>query len=111
MAITNKYQLFDLLMLFQDEHLHKNAFDPLAQHRDWCPWISVGKENVDPGAIPLLDGGAALHQQGWKAALDLLVPMKKNSNSAGSSPAQASQDSAFLLQTRKWCMGIHALPL
>ncbi|KAG8005626.1 NIPA-like protein, partial [Nibea albiflora] len=74
-----------------DGMLHKNAFDPLAQHRDWCPWISVGKENVDPGVIPSLDVGTALHQQGWKAALDLLVPMKKNSNTAGGSPAQASK--------------------
>lgn len=65
----------------------------------------MGKENVDPGAIPLLDGGAALHQQGWKAALDLLVPMKKNSNSAGSSPAQASQDSAFYYKPENGAWG------
>ncbi|XP_068611368.1 zinc finger C3HC-type protein 1 [Brachionichthys hirsutus] len=75
-----------------DELLHKSAFDPLAQHRDWCPWISVGKENVDPGAIPSLDGDAVLHQQGWKAALDLLLPMKNNLNTAGSSPAQGPRD-------------------
>lgn len=75
---------------FQDELLHKNTFDPLAQHRDWCPWIFVGKENVDPGTIPLLGENVASNQQGWKVALDLLVPIK-NSNSAASSPAQASQ--------------------
>lgn len=78
----------------QDELLHKNMFDPLAQHRDWCPWISVGKENVDPGTIPLLVEDAASNQQGWKAALDLIVPIK-NSNSAESSPAQASQVSCL----------------
>ncbi|CAB1438547.1 unnamed protein product [Pleuronectes platessa] len=72
-----------------DDLLHRNTFDPLAQHRDWCPWISVGKENVHPGTIRFLDGGSALHQQGWKAALDLLMPMKKNSDTAGGSPAQA----------------------
>ncbi len=77
-------------LLLQDGLLHKNAFDPLAQHRDWCPWITVGKENVEPGAIPVSDGVTALHQQGWKAALDLIVPMRKNSNAAGGSPAQAS---------------------
>jgi len=71
--------------------VHKNTFDPLAQHRDWCPWISVGKENVDPGAIPCLNEDSALHQQGWKAALDLLMPMKKNSDTAEASSAQASQ--------------------
>ncbi|CAJ1054862.1 nuclear-interacting partner of ALK [Xyrichtys novacula] len=73
-----------------DGLLHKNAFDPLAQHRDWCPWVSVGKENVDLGTMPFLDGG--LYQQGWKAALDLLVPMKKNSNLTGESLAQGPRD-------------------
>ncbi|KAG7222217.1 hypothetical protein INR49_016631 [Caranx melampygus] len=74
-----------------DGLLHKNAFDPLAQHRDWCPWISLGKENVDPGATSAVGGGSTPHQQGWKAALDLLMPMKKNSDAGGGSPAQASQ--------------------
>nr|XP_020455221.1 nuclear-interacting partner of ALK [Monopterus albus] len=74
-----------------DGLLHKNAFDPLAQHRDWCPWISGGKENVDPGAMPVLDAGSAL-QQGWKAALDLLIPMKKNANTMGGSPGQSPRD-------------------
>ncbi|XP_078099263.1 zinc finger C3HC-type protein 1 isoform X1 [Sander vitreus] len=75
-----------------DGLLHKNAFDPLAQHRDWCPWISAGKENVDPGANPFLDGVSELNQQGWKAALDLLMPMKKNSSTVGGSPGQGPRD-------------------
>lgn len=75
-----------------DGLLHKNAFDPLAQHRDWCPWITVGKENVDPGTIPALDGASALNQQGWKAALDLLMPMRKNCSAAGGSPTQGPRD-------------------
>ncbi|XP_041636287.1 nuclear-interacting partner of ALK [Cheilinus undulatus] len=74
-----------------DGLLQKNAFDPLAQHRDWCPWISVGKENMNPGTL-LLDSSAGFHQQGWKAALELLVPMKKNSNTAGGSLAQGPRD-------------------
>lgn len=48
----------------------------------------MGKENVDPGAIPFMDRDVMLYQQGWKAALDLLVPMKKNSTTAGNSPGQ-----------------------
>ncbi|KAF7653010.1 hypothetical protein LDENG_00088670 [Lucifuga dentata] len=70
--------------------LHKNSFDPIAQHRDWCPWIIVEKENVDPGATPLHDKDSAMHQQGWKAALDLLIPMKNNCNKG--SPAQGPHD-------------------
>lgn len=68
--------------------LHRNAFDPLAQHRDWCPWINVGKENTDPGAIPLLEGDSTLYQQGWKAALDLLMPMRKNAKTGDGCTAQ-----------------------
>lgn len=37
-----------------------------------------------------MDEDVASNQQGWKVALDLLVPIK-NSNIAGSSPAQASR--------------------
>lgn len=75
-----------------DDLLQKAVFDPLAQHRDWCPWVAVGKENRDPGSISFL-GGSSAYQQGWKAALDLLIPMKKNGNAAGSSPAQAREKS------------------
>ncbi|XP_041833326.1 nuclear-interacting partner of ALK [Melanotaenia boesemani] len=75
-----------------DGPLHKSTFDPLAQHRDWCPWIAVGKENANPGVIPVFDKGSALNQQGWKAALDLLMPMKKNSDAHGDSPALGPRD-------------------
>lgn len=81
---------------FQDELLQKNTFDPLAQHRDWCPWISAGKENVDTGI--LLGEDVASHQQGWKVALDLLLPIK-NSNSTESSPTQASRVSVHVEDT------------
>lgn len=80
---------FFCYMFFQDGPLPKKAFDPLAQHRDWCPWISVGKENVDPGLVSVSDDSSSLDQQGWKAALDLLLPTKINSDTQGSSPAQA----------------------
>ncbi|XP_034019435.1 nuclear-interacting partner of ALK isoform X2 [Thalassophryne amazonica] len=75
-----------------DGIVHKSTFDPLAQHRDWCPWIAIGKENMDPGALPFLGGGSAPHQQGWKAALDLLLPMKKNSDTLGKTSAQSPHD-------------------
>lgn len=48
----------------------------------------MGKENVDPGVISVLDDSSLPNQQGWKAALDLLLPTKTNSNIQGSSPAQ-----------------------
>ncbi|MEQ2176112.1 hypothetical protein GOODEAATRI_024744, partial [Goodea atripinnis] len=70
--------------------LPKKAFDPLAQHRDWCPWICEGKENVDPGVSLSLVTTSAVNQQGWKAVLDLLMPIKNNSNAQGGTQAQAS---------------------
>ncbi|XP_024120539.1 nuclear-interacting partner of ALK isoform X1 [Oryzias melastigma] len=74
-----------------DGPLHKGTFDPLSQHRDWCPWISAGKENVDPDPASALDGGVALNQQGWKAALDLFMP-SKNSSTPKDSPGQSPRD-------------------
>ncbi|KAM9771756.1 nuclear-interacting partner of ALK isoform X2 [Syngnathus typhle] len=74
-----------------DEVIHKNSFDPLAQHRDWCPWVAVGKENVDPQAMPLSDSLPAPHQEGWKAVLDLLLP-QKSTNTAAGSPGQGPPD-------------------
>ncbi|XP_061663402.1 nuclear-interacting partner of ALK [Syngnathoides biaculeatus] len=80
-----------LCLSLADEFLHKCAFDPLAQHRDWCPWVAVGKENVDPQATPLSDTVPAPHQQGWKAALDLLMPAK-NTDAVAGSAAQGLPD-------------------
>lgn len=75
----------------QDGPLQRNAFDPLAQHRDWCPWVNAVKEAAThTGAAPLPGEDSVLAQQGWKAALDLLLPMKKNSNQSEGSLAQAS---------------------
>ncbi|XP_057711513.1 nuclear-interacting partner of ALK [Corythoichthys intestinalis] len=80
-----------LCLSLADEVVQKSAFEPLAQHRDWCPWVAVGKENVDPRATPLSDAVPAPHQQGWKAVLDLLMPAK-NTNTVGSSTAQDPPD-------------------
>ncbi|XP_072310325.1 zinc finger C3HC-type protein 1 [Eucyclogobius newberryi] len=85
-----------------DDLLHKTVFDPLAQHRDWCPWVAVGKENVDPGPISFLDGGSS-YLQGWKAALDLLIPLKKNCSATDCSPGQARDKSKRVFAIfRQW---------
>lgn len=69
--------------------MDKKEFNPLAQHRDWCPWIAIGKENMDPGTVSCFSGVVSYHQQGWKAALNLLIPIK-NSNSVEDDPPQVS---------------------
>ncbi|XP_003972923.1 zinc finger C3HC-type protein 1 [Takifugu rubripes] len=74
-----------------DEVLDKKEFNPLDQHRDWCPWISIGKENMDPETVSCFSGVVSYHQQGWKAVLDLLIPIK-NSNSVEDEPPQGLCD-------------------
>ncbi|XP_077565704.1 zinc finger C3HC-type protein 1 [Stigmatopora nigra] len=80
-----------LCLSLTDEVVHKSAFEPLAQHRDWCPWVAVGKENVDPRATPLSDAMPASHQRGWKAVLDLLL-LTKTTNTVPSATTQDPPD-------------------
>ncbi|KAG7456113.1 hypothetical protein MATL_G00248280 [Megalops atlanticus] len=74
--------------------MHRNVFDPVAQHRDWCPWVSVGKEGVLNNAAepqsPPPDTDSP--QPGWKAALDLFLSMKKCLSPTGASPSQGLHD-------------------
>ncbi|KAM6984912.1 zinc finger C3HC-type protein 1 [Aplochiton taeniatus] len=77
---------------YPDSSVHKNVFDPLGQHRDWCPWINSGKENIKPGDIPLIDRDSEHHQPGWKAALSLLLPMRKKCSPVENSPSQDPHD-------------------
>lgn len=44
---------------------------------------------MDPETVPCFSGVVSYHQQGWKAALDLLVPIK-NSNPVEDEPPQVS---------------------
>lgn len=44
---------------------------------------------MDPGTIPYFSEIESYHQQGWKVALDLLIPIKNsNSNSVEDDPPQ-----------------------
>lgn len=51
---------------------------------------------MDPDHASVLDGGVALNQQGWKAALDLFMP-SKNSSTLKGSPEQVSWQSWYFL--------------
>lgn len=44
---------------------------------------------MDPATVPCFSEVLSYHQQGWKAALDLLIPIK-NSNSVEDDPPQVS---------------------
>ncbi|KAJ8416409.1 hypothetical protein AAFF_G00356970 [Aldrovandia affinis] len=75
-----------------DAHMHRNVFDPVAQHRDWCPWVSTSRPDshregqpAEP-QTPLPDTESP--QPGWKASLSLLLSMKKCLSPTGASPSQ-----------------------
>ncbi|XP_064200929.1 nuclear-interacting partner of ALK isoform X1 [Anguilla rostrata] len=76
--------------------MHRNVFDPVAQHRDWCPWVSTGRGDMhreapptDPQAPPPDTDDP---QPGWKASLSLFLSTKKCLSPTGSSPSQGLHD-------------------
>ncbi|XP_056604450.1 nuclear-interacting partner of ALK [Triplophysa dalaica] len=70
----------------------RNAFDPVAQHRDWCPWVSVEQDQGSPDGSVLVGSDAELPQPGWKAALTLFLSMKRSISPIGTSPSQGPHD-------------------
>ncbi|XP_070587309.1 zinc finger C3HC-type protein 1-like [Erythrolamprus reginae] len=51
-------------------------FDPLAQHRDWCPWVSEVKESAGLG--PKGDSPEEKGDHGWQAVLKVLQVSRKS---------------------------------
>ncbi|XP_055045691.2 zinc finger C3HC-type protein 1 [Misgurnus anguillicaudatus] len=72
--------------------LHRNVFDPIAQHRDWCPWVCVEQEQGNLDGCSLVGSEAELPQPGWKAALNLFLSMKRSISPIGTSPSQGPHD-------------------
>ncbi|XP_026064836.1 nuclear-interacting partner of ALK-like [Carassius auratus] len=72
--------------------MHRNVFDPVAQHRDWCPWVSVEREEANLEGSVCVGSEAELPQPGWKAALTLFLSMKRSLSPVGASPAQGPHD-------------------
>ncbi|XP_062850683.1 nuclear-interacting partner of ALK [Trichomycterus rosablanca] len=60
-----------------DGLLHRNLFDPVGQHRHWCPWVNVitEPESLDDSASA---GYPEPTKFGWRAALSLFLTMKQN---------------------------------
>ncbi len=71
--------------------MHRNVFDPVAQHRDWCPWVSVEREEGNLDGSIFVGCEAELPQPGWKAALTLFLSMKRSLSPVGASPSQVNQ--------------------
>lgn len=94
--------------------MNRNAFDPVAQHRDWCPWVSVAlcdEEQQESEALlasqtPTLPEGSEAErpQPGWRAALNLFLSMKHSLTPVGASPSQGAQEKSKRVFTifRQW---------
>ncbi|XP_028810915.1 zinc finger C3HC-type protein 1 isoform X2 [Denticeps clupeoides] len=76
-----------------DTPLHRNTFDPVAQHRDWCPWVSV-EEDKDAGVVGAVRLGseAELPLPGWRAVLAHFLSTKRSLSPVGASPSQGPHD-------------------
>jgi len=75
------------------------VFDPVAQHRDWCPWVSVGREEGNLDGSVFVGCESELPQPGWKAALTLFLSMKRSLSPVGASPSQVRQITNLLKLT------------
>ncbi|KAJ8262250.1 hypothetical protein GJAV_G00164300 [Gymnothorax javanicus] len=76
--------------------MHRHVFDPLGQHRDWCPWVSTGQGHMHREASPTDPQTPPPEtddpQPGWRASLSLFLSMKKCLSAAGTSPSQGLHD-------------------
>ncbi|ROI15439.1 Nuclear-interacting partner of ALK [Anabarilius grahami] len=89
--------------------MHRHVFDPVAQHRDWCPWVSVEKEKGNLDGSVFVGSEAELPQPGWKAALSLFLSMKRSLSPAGASPSQGPHDKSKRVFSifRQWQVSSH----
>ncbi len=76
--------------------MHRNVFDPVAQHRDWCPWVSVEREEGNLDGSIFVGCEAELPQPGWKAALTLFLSMKEKPQSSGGQSISGEPNTATL---------------
>ncbi|XP_076862615.1 zinc finger C3HC-type protein 1 [Brachyhypopomus gauderio] len=72
--------------------LHRNLFDPVAQHRNWCPWVNVIGENWSLDRLLPVESELEFPQYGWRAALHLLLMLKNSISPVASSPTQGPEE-------------------
>ncbi|XP_030072839.1 zinc finger C3HC-type protein 1 [Microcaecilia unicolor] len=79
-------------------------FDPLAQHRDWCPWVSMTQDvpsrSLDKGVESSTDQVA---EPGWRAVLKIFLAMNKPNNSSDTASVSVPEKSRKVFQIfRQW---------
>ncbi|MGH0125719.1 UNVERIFIED_CONTAM: hypothetical protein FKN15_027314 [Acipenser sinensis] len=85
-----------------DIMINRSFFDPIFQHRDWCPWVRMAEEQrVREQATPSRDhpsqcGITENLQPAWKAVLEVFVSMKKSNNPEGGNSSQVFKQPEFV---------------
>ncbi|XP_033888195.3 zinc finger C3HC-type protein 1-like [Acipenser ruthenus] len=78
-----------------DIMINRSFFDPIFQHRDWCPWVRMaGEQRVREQAAGSRDhpsqcGITENLQPAWKAVLEVFVLMKKSNNPEGGNSSES----------------------
>ncbi|ELW48039.1 Nuclear-interacting partner of ALK [Tupaia chinensis] len=81
----------------------RSFFDPISQHRDWCPWvnISLGKETRENGGTELAASTPA--EAGWKAVLTVLLAHKQSHQPVETDSMSLSEKSRKVFRIfRQW---------
>uniref|UniRef100_A0A8C4RM39 Zinc finger, C3HC-type containing 1 n=1 Tax=Erpetoichthys calabaricus TaxID=27687 RepID=A0A8C4RM39_ERPCA len=65
-----------------DTPASRSFFDPICQHKDWCPWLKAAKGTSAvvsaQGDMPSLTKNTEKPEPGWKEALKVFLSMKKS---------------------------------
>nr|XP_060632366.1 zinc finger C3HC-type protein 1 isoform X1 [Anolis sagrei ordinatus] len=81
----------------------RSVFDPVSQHRDWCPWVNVVKERPELEAEAgnqVEEGKAAL---GWQAVLKAILATKQSEGLADADSENLSAKSRKVFRIfRQW---------
>ncbi|KAM6202897.1 zinc finger C3HC-type protein 1 isoform 3-T3 [Rhynchocyon petersi] len=79
----------------------RNFFDPISQHRDWCPWVNatVCKETREEGGVD----GSEPGEPGWKAVLNTLLAHTQSKQPAEADSMSLSEKSRKVFRIfRQW---------
>ncbi|XP_036432969.1 nuclear-interacting partner of ALK [Colossoma macropomum] len=77
--------------------LHRNLFDPVAQHRSWCPWVNGVSKEWDLERLLSVGCAMELPPSGWRAILGLLLAKKRSPSPLGARPSQGPEDKSKMV--------------
>ncbi|XP_066525335.1 nuclear-interacting partner of ALK [Hoplias malabaricus] len=72
--------------------LHRCLFDPIAQHRNWCPWVNAVNEQAGLESLLSKRCEMELPVSGWKATLGILLTKKRGPSPIRALSSQVPED-------------------